>query len=278
MHPDTIGGMGALREFFSGVGVLGRGLALWASAPRLMLLGAIPALIVGVVYLAGIIALLVALPPLSDALTPFADDWDPVWRTAVRIAAGAALVGLAVLIVVFTYTAITLLVGDPFYERIRFHVEEREGGAPPDEAAGGFWGQLGRGLVTTLRMLVLTAAVGLLLFAGGFIPVVGQTVVPVVAALFGGWVLAIELTGYAFDARALRLRDRRRMLGVRRARTLGFGVTVYLLFLLPLGAVFVMPAAAAGATLLAREALQPRAGRPADAPTAAPPAPPHRAS
>ncbi|WP_378146581.1 EI24 domain-containing protein [Cnuibacter sp. UC19_7] len=270
--------MRVLREFFGGVGVLGRGLALWASAPRLMLLGAIPALIVGLVYLAGIIALIIALPTLTETITPFADDWDAGWRTALRLAAGAALVGLAVLVVVFTYTAITLVVGDPFYERIRFHVEERESGAPPEEAAGGFWGQMRRGLVTTLRMLLLTAAVGLLLFAGGLIPVIGQTVVPVFAALFGGWVLAIELTGYAFDARALTLRDRRRMLGVRRARTLGFGVTVYLLFLLPLGAVFVMPAAAAGATLLAREALLPRAPRPDGTTPVGPPTPPRRAS
>ena len=36
---------------------------------------------------------------------------------------------------------------------------------------------------------------------------------------------------------------------------LGFGVAVFLCFLIPLGAILVMPAAVAGATLLSREAL-----------------------
>ena len=51
------------------------------------------------------------------------------------------------------------------------------------------------------------------------------------------------------------MRERRRMLGARRTTTLGFGVVAYLLFLIPFGAVLVMPAAVAGATMLARDSL-----------------------
>jgi len=97
--------------------------------------------------------------------------------------------------------------------------------------------------------------VSILLFALGLIPVVGQILAPVLGAFLGGWFLTLELTGYAFDARGLRLRDRRRLLGARRSRTLGFGVATYLLFLVPFAVVFVMPAAVAGATLLARDAV-----------------------
>jgi CysZ protein len=42
----------------------------------------------------------------------------------------------------------------------------------------------------------------------------------------------------------------------------GFGACVFLVFLIPLGAVFIMPAAVAGGTLLAREALETDAARP----------------
>ena len=45
------------------------------------------------------------------------------------------------------------------------------------------------------------------------------------------------------------------MLGRSRARTLGFGVATWVLFLVPLGAVVAMPAAVGGATVLARAAL-----------------------
>jgi len=74
----------------------------------------------------------------------------------------------------------------------------------------------------------------------------------VVGALVGGWALALELTGIAFARRGLRLRDRRRMLRRHRPLALGFGVGVFVCFLIPLGAVLVMPAAVAGATLLTR--------------------------
>jgi CysZ protein len=50
------------------------------------------------------------------------------------------------------------------------------------------------------------------------------------------------------------------VLRANRPLTLGFGVAVFLCFLIPLGAILLMPAAIAGATLLSRRAL----GRPID--------------
>ena len=243
-----------IRSFFAGVGLFGRGLGTWLRRPGLMALGALPALIVGLIYVTGIVLLVIYSPAIADWATPFADGWDEVWREIARAAASVALVGLGVLLVVFTYTAITLAVGDPFYERIWRATEEMLGEAP-GEPAGGFWGQLGRGVLNALRLLVLALGIGVLLFVVGLIPVVGQIAGPVLGAAFGGWVLALELTGFAFDARDVPLRARRRMLGRHRARTLGFGVATYLVFLIPLGAVIAMPAAVVGATHLTRRAL-----------------------
>ena len=45
------------REFFAGASLLGRGLKVWATAPRLMLLGMIPAMIVGTLFFAGFVVL-----------------------------------------------------------------------------------------------------------------------------------------------------------------------------------------------------------------------------
>jgi CysZ protein len=243
----------ALREFGSGVAVLGRGLRLWGTSPRLMLLGAVPALIVGAVF----VGLLVLVNGFADDLavrvTPFADTWGEAGRVLVRVGVTAAITLLAVLLAVVTFTAVTLLVGDPFYERIWRHVEQREGDAPADVDQS-FWRGVLRSVGDSLRLLLATAAVGLCLFVGGFVPVVGQTLVPVLGALTGGWFLAVELTGFALDARGRSLRERRRALAANRARTLGFGTAVWLSFFVPLGAVVVMPAAVAGATLLARDA------------------------
>ncbi len=244
--------MRTVREFFSGVGLLFQGLRTFTTRPGLMWLGALPALIVGAVYVVAIVLVAVNLDALVTLLTPFARGWE--LEPLVRIGAGLAVFALTVVLFVYTYTAITLAVGDPFYERIWRAVEESLGGAPV-ELAESAWAGVGRGISNGIRLLVITVVTSLVLFACGFIPLLGQTLVPVLGALFAGWFLALELTGFAFDARGLRLRDRRRMLGLTRARSVGFGVACYLLFLVPFAAIVVMPAAVAGATLLARQAL-----------------------
>lgn len=227
-----------------------------------MLLGAIPALVVGLVYIAAIVLLAINLEGIVSSIDPGAGALNDLVRALI----GAALIGGVVLLAAVSYGAVTLAVGDPFYERISRAIERRLGN-PPAELEESFWRGAGRGLTNGLRLFALTASVGLVLFGLGFIPIVGQFVVPVLGAFLGGWFLALELTGFAFDARGLRLRDRRRALGADRATTLGFGVVVYLLFLVPLAAIVVMPAAVAGATELSRDALGQRTG-PSTAPAA----------
>lgn len=243
-----------VREFLSGVALLGTGLRTWVTSPRLMLLGAVPALVVGLVAVALLVIWATVVDDVAVLLTaPLPAD--PSW---LRPTIGALLqVGLAVaavLVVVLTFTAVTLAVGDPFYERVWRRTEADRGGLV-GEVERGFVAGVLRSVGDLVRVLAATVPVALVLAAGGLVPVLGQVVVPVVAALTGGWFLVVELTAWAFDARGLGLRDRRRALARRRARSLGLGTATYLSFLVPLGAVVVMPAAVVAATLLARDVL-----------------------
>jgi CysZ protein len=241
-------------QLIDGVRVFGRGLRFYGRNPRLVLLGVIPALLTLLLFAVLFGVLLYFVDDLSRLTTWFADDWSEGPRTAIRIAAGVGLVGVALLLWAVSFTAVTLLIGDPFYERIAEAVEASLGGVPG--AIKLTWYQeLGRGIRDSLRLLLLSSVIGVPLFLCGFIPVVGQTVVPVVGALVGGWFLALELVGVAFARRGLRMRDRIRALRTKRWTAVGFGACVFLSFLIPLGAVFVMPAAVAGGTLLAREVL-----------------------
>jgi CysZ protein len=245
---------GAVTRFLAGAGLLLRGLALYVRSPRLMLLGILPALISGALFVAAFAALLYFVDDLAGLLTPFADDWSEAGRRLIRVVAGLAVVGLAGLLGVLAFTAVTLAVGDPFYEKISERVEDRLGGTPGAVEVP-FWASLRRSIADSLRLVAVSALVGVPLFAAGFIPLLGQTVVPVVGALVGGWFLALELAGAPFYRRGLRLPDRRSILKADRPTTLGFGTAVFLCFLIPLGAVLIMPAAVAGATLLARRSL-----------------------
>ncbi len=249
----------AVRRFVLGAGLLGRGLSLCLRHPRMFVLGIIPALISGLLYAVALITLVVFVDDLAGAVTWFADDWPTVWRDAMRIFAGLALVGVAGMVSVLTFTAVTLLIGDPFYERISEQIEQRFGGVP-GEVEVPWWRSLRRSLWDSLRLIALSILIGIPLFFLGLVPLVGQTVIPVIGALIGGWFLALELVGVPFFRRGLRLPDRRRVLAGHRRLALGFGVSVFCCFLIPLGAVLLMPAAVAGAALLSRRAL----GQPID--------------
>ena len=119
---------GAVRQFVLGAGLLGRGLGLVLRTPRLFGLGLLPALISGVLYAAALVTLVAFLPRLTGAVTWFADGWASGWHDVLRVLAGTALLGVAGLLGVVTFTAVTLLIGDPFYERISERVEVRFGG------------------------------------------------------------------------------------------------------------------------------------------------------
>jgi CysZ protein len=238
-------------DFATGVGLLGRGLASYARSPGLLLLGMLPALLTFVLLVGGFVAVAGFLGPESRALTWFAAHWPTGSRNLARALAQIAILGVYVLVSIVAFTGLTLAIGDPFYEKISERIEERLGG-PAGAVNRPWWRELGRGIVESVRLVTLSIVIGVLLFLAGLLPGIGQTVVPVIGAFVGGWALAVELTGVAFARRGLGLRQRRQVLRRHRSLALGFGVTVFVCFLIPLGAVLLMPAAVAGATLLTR--------------------------
>ncbi|WP_229787849.1 EI24 domain-containing protein [Actinokineospora fastidiosa] len=245
----------AVREFGVGVGLLARGFRLVLSSGSMLLKGAVPALLSSLVLFGGLVALAVNLGDLVSWMTPFADGWSQTWQTILRIGVGISVAVLAVAVSVLVFGALTLIIGGPFYESIAEQVEDTElGGVPSAQQVG--WGRSAwigvRDAVLLIARIVLW---GIVLFALGFVPVVGQVVVPVLAVLVGAWLLAVELTAIPFVRRGQGLKERRRALKGRRAMTLGFGTPVYLLCLIPLAALVVFPAAMAGGTLLAHRAL-----------------------
>jgi CysZ protein len=254
--------VGVVQDFFRGTVMLLRGLKLYGTNPRLILLGLLPALITGVVFIGLYVLLIIFADNLANAVTPFADGWSSFARGTVRGFAEIAFLGSGALIAILLFTATTLVVGDPFYEKISELVEERESGHKTEFPELPWWRSLRRSVPDSVRLVALSVLFGIPLFAAGFIPVVGQTVVPVIGASVGGWLLALELVGATFYRRGLGLRERRAALRKRRAMALGFGIGVFVCFLIPLGAVLIMPAAVAGATLLAREALGERVATP----------------
>ncbi|WP_028800948.1 EI24 domain-containing protein [Streptomyces sp. 142MFCol3.1] len=245
-----------MRDLGVGFGYLVRGQRWVAGHGKQFGFGLLPGLITLVLYAAALVSLALYGEDFVGWATPFADDWTSPWQGLFRGFLTAVLVALALLLAVLTFTAVTLLVGQPFYENLSEKVDRD---VSPDGTAPESGLSLGRELWISgrdsLRILVRAAVWGVLLFALGFVPFVGQTVVPVIGFFVTGFFLTEELVAVALQRRRVDLRERLTLLRSRKMLVWGFGTPLGLAFLVPFVAVFLMPGAVAGATLMARELL-----------------------
>jgi CysZ protein len=235
-----------------GLRLYARGAATVLRSPRLLRLGALPAVVTVLLYVVVLAVLGRFLPDLAELLTPFADGWSPGARSATHLVVEVAVVAAVAFVAVMAFVGMTIAIGGPFYERLSELVDDGVGEVPPGPSRSGATTVV-RGARDGLVLVVLSVLVAIPLFAAGFVPVVGQTVVPVVAALVGGRLLVLELTAPALERRGLGFAERRRLVRSRRVLAAAVGVPTYLLCLLPLVGILAVPVGAAAATLLARE-------------------------
>ncbi|TMR95613.1 EI24 domain-containing protein [Nonomuraea basaltis] len=239
-----------MRDFTSGVGFFFQGLGWVARNGRWWAFGLIPALIAFAVYVVALVYLGTNAADIAESLTPFADSWS--WRELFRTLVGIALFLGGLALAVLTFAAVTLTIGEPFYEKLSAAVDVLE-----TEHEQPWWRTLPRSIRDSLVTLLYVLLFTIPLFVLGFVPVVGQTVVPVLGAAVSGFFLTVELTTLSLERRGMARKERFALLRANKASALGFGVAVFLLFLVPFVAVIAMPAAVAGAALLVRGRIAP---------------------
>ncbi|MET7284723.1 EI24 domain-containing protein [Streptomyces sp. NPDC005573] len=245
-----------MRDIGAGFGHLLQGQRWVYRHGRQFGLGLLPGLITLVLYTGALVALAVWGPDAVAWATPFADHWSSPWQGLFRGFLTVVLFALGLLLAVLTFTAVTLLVGQPFYENLSEKVDEDlspDGTAPRSELP--LWREIWVSARDSLRILVRAGVWGVLLFALGLLPFVGQTAVPVIGFFVTGFFLTEELAAVALQRRGVDLRARLALLRSRKTLVWGFGTPLGLAFLVPFVAVFLMPGAVAGATFLARDLL-----------------------
>ncbi|MDQ8701210.1 EI24 domain-containing protein [Streptomyces sp. LHD-70] len=243
-----------MRDLGTGFGYLAKGQRWAAGHGRWLGFGLIPGLITLLLYAAALTGLALGADDLIAWATPFADDWSSPWIGLFRGFLTVLLFVLGLFLAVITFTAVTLLVGQPFYESLSEQVDKSEspdGTAP--ESGLPLLRELWISARDSLRILVRAVLWAVLLFFLGFIPVIGQTVVPAIGFCVTGFFLAQELTSVALQRRRVEVREQLALLRANRMMTWGFGVPLALSFLIPFVAVFLMPGAVAGATLMVRD-------------------------
>lgn len=250
-----------MTNFAAGARALATGFGVLVRRPKLLVLGAVPALVSTVLLLGLLGVLLYNINSIVDWVTPFADGWPEFVRGAFQATIGLVIVGAAALGGSLSFIALTLLIGAPFYEHIAERVEQDLGLDVSADGAG--WvSSFVRGIVDSVKLVLIALVGAVVLFFLGFIPVLGQTVIPVVGVLFGAWVLTLEMVGLVFQRRGLRLGDRHRTLREHRAAVFGFGLPTYLLCLIPVVQLVVIPSATVGGVMLAHRFLGPVSAKP----------------
>ncbi|MEU0069947.1 EI24 domain-containing protein [Streptomyces sp. NPDC006332] len=250
-----------MRDLGAGFKYLLKGQRWMAGHGRQYGFGLLPGLLTLLLYAGALVALALWGEDFVAWATPFADDWSSPWLGLFRGFLTVVLFALGLLLSVVTFTAVTLLVGQPFYENLSEKVDRDvspDGTAP--ESGLPLWRELWISARDSLRIVLRAAVWGVLLFACGFVPVVGQTVVPVIGFFVTGFFLTEELTAVALQRRRVELRDRLALLRARKTLVWGFGTPLAVAFLVPFVAVFLMPGAVAGATLMARDLLGEESG------------------
>jgi CysZ protein len=138
--------------------------------------------------------------------------------------------------------AAALLLSSPLLDQLSRRAERLASGAIADDGRGLRW-EIGQAVGASLYLLAAAPLVFLL----SLIPLVG----PVIALLWGAWVLALQETDSALTRRGLDLRARKAWHRFWQAESVGFGVAG--LLLLPLTSVLAGPVLTIGGTLLVLE-------------------------
>ncbi|WGE57198.1 sulfate transporter CysZ [Actinobacillus equuli] len=183
----------------------------------------------------------------ADWIVSFMPSWLD-WLTII-------LVPLAVLSLImlfyFTFTTITNFIAAPFNALLAEKVElQLTGEQLNNMTMTEMLKDVPRMLKREWQKMMYSIPRFIALFLLSFVPVIGQTVVPVLTFIFGAWLLAIQYCDYPFDNHKISFKRMRNALGQRKILNFTFGTFISIFTALPFVNLVVMPVAVCGATAM----------------------------
>ncbi|WP_108649958.1 sulfate transporter CysZ [Dongshaea marina] len=186
-----------------------------------------------------------------EGLLQWIDSFLPSWLTWLNY----LLIPLAVITILvvfsFIFSAVANWIAAPFNGLLAERVELMLTGQPtPDASIAELIAEVPRTLKREWKKLLyyLPRLLGCLILS--FIPLLGQTLGPVVWFVFNAWMMAIQYCDYPFDNHKVDFPDMREALARRKGKCLSFGALTMLLSAIPVLNLFIMPVAVCGATAM----------------------------
>lgn len=151
----------------------------------------------------------------------------------------------------FTFTMLANFIAAPFNALLAEKVEQQLTGEKLTEMGiAALLADLPRMLKREWQKILYSLPRLVALFLLGFVPVLGQTVVPLLTFAFGAWLLAIQYCDYPFDNHKISFARMRNALAQQKVMNFTFGSLVSLFTMIPLLNLVVMPVAVCGASVM----------------------------
>ncbi|QIW15591.1 sulfate transporter CysZ [Pasteurellaceae bacterium RH1A] len=205
-------------------------------------------ILINVVLIVGLIWLFLSyLSGWMDVLVSFTPSWLD-WLSYLIIP--LALLLLLVLFY-FAFTTLANFIAAPFNALLSEKVElQLTGESLGDTSIAAMLKDVPRMLKREWQKMWYSIPRLIALFLLGFVPVLGQSVVPVLAFMFSAWLVAIQYCDYPFDNHKISFGRMRNALAEKRTLNFTFGSLVSLFTMLPFVNLVVMPVAVCGATAM----------------------------
>lgn len=152
----------------------------------------------------------------------------------------------------FAFTTLANFIAAPFNALLAEKAEQYLTGEriSSDAGMGAMFKDLPRMLKREWTKILYSLPRLFLLFLLGFIPLLGQTLIPLFVLIFSAWLLAIQYCDYPFDNHKIGFTQMREALAQRRLMNGTFGALVSLFTAVPFLNLVVMPVAVCGATAM----------------------------
>ncbi len=233
---------GVVRDFLAGLGFFMRGVRTVATGPRLWPWAAIP-VVINTVLMIGIVV------GALYAWRMWGGTWPDSWWLEILYWLGIpVLLAVAIIVIFFLFTIVGSVLAAPFNDVLSEKVEERVLGGRADEPGGFAWflREMLRAVRAAVALVSIQVATLLILAVFMLIPVVGG-----IPFLLGSIVFAaMDFLDVIMDRKRLRTREKFAFIWNNLSLCMGFGVAAYVSLLVPGVNLLILPAGAAGATLL----------------------------
>lgn len=233
-------------EFSDGVHYLFRGFRLLKNE-RLWHLIVIP-LIINILLFSGLFALGLHW---MNAFTTWLNAHLPSWLVWLDWLIWLLFLFAGIIVMVYTFTLFANIIGAPFYGLLAEKIEKLETGEEIPGLGGfrGFLRLIPYVLKQQWRLFCYYAPRAIVCIVLFFIPVV-QLAAPFIWFILNAWMMNIQYMSYPMENHQLSFSVMKSQFRAHRSLSLGFGSIIMLGMMVPIVNLFVMPAAAAGGTLL----------------------------